>query len=108
MKLRNSLVIVASVLSVSFGATEPKKFAVVRAAFSQMEDGEIIGSNDAFVPGETIYFRCNIEGYKRGEKDLVHLTYSVEAKDSHGMLLQSAQTGKVETRLSEEDKDWLP
>jgi hypothetical protein len=92
----------------ALAAPEPKKLGVVRMIFAQMEDGDVVGASDPFVPGETVHFRCNIEGFKRGEKDVIHLSYQVEAKDSRGLLLQSQQSGNVEATLAPEDKDWLP
>jgi len=76
--------------------------------FSQIEDGEAAAVDDTFVPGETIHFRCLIEGFKKGEKDAILLSYQVEARDSQGNLLQNIQQGKVDSTVSPEDKDWLP
>jgi len=111
MKSRNAIQIAVLVSLFSLSAipeTEPKKLGIVRPAFSQMEDGEPSAADETFVPGETLHFRCLIEGYKRGVKDAILLTYEVEARDSNGNLLQEVQKGKVESNLSEEDKDWMP
>ena len=34
--------------------------------------------------------------------------FEIEAKDAKGVLLLAPTTGKIETNLSPEDKDWLP
>ncbi len=95
-----------------FAAPEEKKLAVVRPLFSQMEDGAPVSSGFQFVPGETIHFSCQIEGYKRSENkdgdDEIMVTYQVEARDSHGVLLQPAQDGKEAATLTSEDKNWMP
>lgn len=92
----------------ALAATEPKKLAIIKPAFSQMEDGEVAPADEEFAPGETLHFRCFIEGYKKGEKDAILISYQVEARDAAGNLLQNIQTGKVESNLSPEDKDWMP
>ena len=95
-----------------FGATEEKNLAVVRPLFSQMEDGAPASQGFQFVPGETIHFSCQVEGYKRSENkdgdDDILLTYQVEARDSRGVLLQPAQEGKEAAALTAEDKNWMP
>lgn len=94
-----------------WAAPADKKFAIVRSMFSQSEDGPPVASDYQFLPGETVYFSCQTEGYKKVEKDekmQVYLSYEVEVQDSRGALLQAPQDGKVQTAVSAEDKDWLP
>lgn len=91
-----------------FCAPVPKKFAIVRAAFSQTEDGPAAARDEQFVPGETIFFRCQVEGYQKSETDEIHLSYVVEAKDARGVPLQLSETGVINSTLSAEDKDWSP
>src|SRR5258707_13560497 len=89
-------------------APAQKKLAIVRPAFSQSEDGEVVSSKYQFLGGEVLYFSCQVEGYTKTEKDEIHLTFQIEAKDASGVLLQAATIGKVEANLSPEDKNWLP
>lgn len=94
------------------GAPAEKKLAIVRPLLSQMEDGAPVSSGYEFLPGETIHFSCQIEGYKRVEdKSLVEkilLAYQVEARDSRGVLLQPVEEGKEGGTVTAEDKDWMP
>jgi hypothetical protein len=92
----------------SAAAPVPKKFGIVRQAFSQSEDGEVASSKYEFLGGEVLYFSCQVEGYAKTEKDDIKLTFEIEAKDAKGVLLVAPITGKIETNLSPEDKDWLP
>jgi hypothetical protein len=84
----------------------------VRPLLSQAEDGAPVSSGFDFLPGETIHFSCQVEGYKKTEdKDEVEsllLTYQVEARDSHGVLLQPVQDGKEGGTVTSEDKNWMP
>ncbi len=89
-------------------APTPKKFAIVRMAFAQSDDGVPAAADDYFVPGETIFFRCEVEGYQKTEKNEIHVSYQVDAQDSRGALLLAPEKGVVETTLSPEDKNWTP
>jgi hypothetical protein len=92
----------------SIAAPAPKKLAIVRMAFAQSEDGVPAASDEHFVPGETIFFRCEVEGYQKTEKAEIHVTYQVDAQDAGGKRLLAAENGIVETTLSPEDKNWSP
>jgi hypothetical protein len=95
-------------VAASSAAPVPKKLAIVKLAFSQSEDGEVVSSKYQFLGGEALYFSCQVEGYAKTEKDEIHLTFQMEAKDANGVLLVAPTIGKVESTLSPEDKDWLP
>ena len=88
------------------------KLAIVRPMLSQMEDGAPVSSGYEFLPGETVHFSCQIEGYKRtedkDENEHVLLTYQLEARDPQGVLLQPVQQGKEAGTLTSEDKKWMP
>ena len=97
---------------VCFAAPEEKKLAIVRPLLSQMEDGAPVSSGFEFLPGETIHFSCQVEGYKKIEEQFdvqkISLTYQVAARDSRGILLQAVQEGKEGGTVTAEDKNWLP
>lgn len=102
---------------VCLAATPEKKLAIVHTAFAQSEDGPPVASDFQFVPGETIFFSCQAEGYKKVpldpkaptvDKADVYISYQLEVRDSRGVLLQPPQDGKIKTTVSPEDKDWLP
>jgi hypothetical protein len=97
---------------VCLAAPAEKKLAIVRPLLSQMEDGAPVSSGYEFLPGETIHFSCQIEGYQKIEEkyDVKKLlvTYQVEARDHHGVLLQPLQEGKEGGTVSAEDKNWMP
>ncbi len=106
MKYLIALILAAQVATLA--APAPKKFAIVNAAFAQNDDGPAAARDEQFVPGETLFFRCQVEGYKRTEKDEVHLTYQVEAKDARGAALLAAENRVVQSTLAPEDKEWSP
>jgi hypothetical protein len=93
-------------------APAEKKLAIVRPLLSQIEDGAPVSSGYEFLPGETIHFTCQIEGYRKMEDkqevEKLLVTYQVEARDSRGILLQPVQEGKEGGTVSAEDKNWMP
>lgn len=83
------------------------KLTITKVVFAQSEDGPAVVNYD-FVPGESIFFSCRVEGYSKSDKDEISLTYQIQAKDGSGILLQPAASGKVNATLAPEDKDWRP
>ena len=83
---------------VCLAAPAAKKLAIVRPLLSQMEDGAPVSSGYEFLPGETIHFSCQVEGYQKvedkSEVEKLLVTYQVEARDPRGVLLQPVQEGK--------------
>jgi hypothetical protein len=97
---------------VCLAAPAAKKLAIVRPLLSQMEDGAPVSSGYEFLPGETIHFSCQVEGYQKvedkSEVEKLLLTYQVEARDPRGVLLQPVQEGKEGGTVAAEDKNWMP
>jgi hypothetical protein len=100
------LCVTASLLSSA--APAEKKFAIVRLAFAQTEDGPGLASTYQFIAGESVFFSCLVDGYTKSDKNEIFLTYQIQAKDARGILLQPASTDKIEASLAPEDKDWRP
>ena len=96
----------------AFAADKP--LAIVHPVFARSEDGPPEASDEEFVPGETIYFSCQAEGYRKMDKpddygkQNVALTFQIEVRDKSGALLKPIKEGKVETTVTQEDKDWKP
>lgn len=91
-----------------------KPLAIVHSVFSLSEDGPPEASDEDFVPGETIYFSCQVEGYRKVDKpddygkQNVALQYQIEVRDKRGALLKPLKQDKVETTVTQEDKNWKP
>ena len=91
-----------------------KPLAIVHPVFARGEDGAPEASDEDFVPGETIHFSCQVEGYRKVDKpddygkQNVSLKFQIEVRDQSGVLLKPVQDGKIETTVTEEDKDWKP
>ena len=85
----------------------PAPLAIIDASVQQYEDGLPVTS-EPFRPGETVFFSFQVEGYSVSEDNKVALSYRIEVQDPDGVLLVKPDTGRVETELSYQDKDWLP
>ncbi len=101
-------------VSVSLAIAADKPLAVVHPVFARSEDGAPEASDEDFVPGETIYFSCQAQGYRKADKpddygkQNVSLKFQIEVRDKNGVLLKPVQEGKLETTVTQEDKDWMP
>ena len=77
----------------------------------QSDDGPPVPGSFQFVPGDLVFFSCQLGGYKKVENDHkqeIYLTYSIEVRDQRGVLLAPAEDGKIATEVSAEDKNWMP
>lgn len=93
---------------VSLAQTPGKPLTVVNATLHQFEDGAPILSGHQFIPGETVFFSFQIQGYSVPADQKVQLSYRIEVFDSDGTPVAEAKAGNVETELTEQDKEWLP
>jgi hypothetical protein len=106
--------VVALVLSGCLAVAADKPLAILHPVFARGEDGPPEASDEEFVPGETIYFSCQAEGYRKADKpddygkQNVALTFQIEVRDKSGALLKPIKEGKVETTVTQEDKNWQP
>ena len=91
-----------------------KPLAIVHTVFATSEDGPPEASDEEYVPGETLHFSCQAEGFRKVDKpneypkQNVSLKFQIEVRDKTGALLKPVQEGKIETIVTPEDKDWMP
>src|SRR5581483_4001107 len=105
------LLTLASIATViAAGATPPKSLSIERITFSQYEDGEGVAPEYGFVPGETVFFSFHVSGYRYveddNEKRELAVDYAIDVKDPTGIPVIEPQSGKVNTELVPEDKNW--
>jgi hypothetical protein len=109
-----SLAAVLVLISGGSAFAADKALAIAHAVFARSEDGPPEASDENFVPGESLYFSCQVEGYRKSDKpddygkQNVSLKFQIEVRDQAGALLQPIQEGKIETTVTQEDKDWKP
>ena len=104
------LAIFGAVLDPSLTA-EPN-FTVERMALHQFEDGPFLADSYEFLPGETAYFSCRLSGYQTenidNEQRQVKISWKATVFDPAGVAIEAPKQGRIESKLSKEDKDWLP
>jgi hypothetical protein len=111
VKLADAVLVLASGCVV---LAADKPLAIIHPEFATSEDGPPEASDQGFVSGETIYFSCQVEGYRKVDKpddygkQNIALKYQIEVRDKNGILLKPIQEGKIETAVTQEDKDWKP
>jgi hypothetical protein len=107
----------AAILVLAWGlvaSAADKPLAIVHPVFARSEDGVPEASDEDFVPGETVYFSCQAEAYRKMDKpddygkQNVSLKFQIEVRDKSGALLKPVEEGKIETTVTQEDKDWKP
>ena len=88
-----------------------KPLGITAVAISQFEDGPDVPNDFVFDPGDTVFVRFQIEGYKApplDEPGTIPLSYILDAKDPSGVPIVETRSGKVEVELAPQDKEWLP
>jgi hypothetical protein len=81
---------------------------IINPRIAQSEGGEPMPAGFAHVPGEVIFFSCQVEGYKATSAGKIRLSYKVEALDPHGVRLIEPIAGNIEENLAPQDKNWKP
>ena len=81
-------------------------------ALHKFEDGPLLDASYEFLPGETAYFSCRLEGFQteQGGEDVrnAKLSWTMEERDPAGALLEPAAAGRIEASLFPQDTNWLP
>ena len=109
-----SLALALVVASGCIAIAADKPLAVVHPVFATSEDGPPEASDEDFVSGETIHFSCQVEGYRKADKpddygkQNVSLKFQIEVRDKSGVLLKPVKDEKIETTVTQEDKNWMP
>ncbi|MGA2182511.1 MAG: hypothetical protein ABSH47_05725 [Bryobacteraceae bacterium] len=82
--------------------------SIVNTALQQYEDGPRMPADLGYAAGELAFFSVEIAGYQKSEKDHIQLAWEWKCLDPSGIPLVEPASGKVETDVSPEDKEWLP
>jgi hypothetical protein len=96
------------VTAVLTAATPPKSFKIIDAGIRQTEDGPLAEKGTTFVPGEVIFFSCRLDGYQVSTDRKVSVLYQFSAVDPAGVPVVEPASGKIDTELALEDKEWKP
>jgi hypothetical protein len=102
--------VLAALLFAILLPAQQAELRIVQAALHEYEDGPSIPKGYRFNSGDQIFLSLRVAGFKAtpGEDKRVSLTYTAQAEDERGRLLESAVSGKVAASLAAEDKEWMP
>lgn len=95
------------------GIAEPclAALTVERLGVHQFEDGPLLDTSHVYLPGETVYVSCRIAGFQAAtanDQRSVKLSWQLRAVDPAGVLVTPVASGRIETPVFAQDKDWLP
>ncbi len=109
MSTRFAIVLMAA-MTVVMNAAD-KKLTIEHMELAQSEDATRVPSDFRFLPGDVVFFSCQVAGYaKRAREDdsLVDMEYQIDVRDAKGLLVIPIENGKVAANITAEDKDWSP
>jgi hypothetical protein len=90
---------------------EAAKLTIVQPTIHDYEDSPAVGSSYRFNPGDRVFVSFRIGGFQvtPGEDERrIRLSYTIEPQDERGTPLELPASGKVDTALNAEDKEWMP
>ena len=102
------LLALAALPAATLAAADKKPLSIPSVIFSQYEDGPPVPAGFDFLPGDTVFVRFFIAGYHKTEDGKISISRTVDVLDPEQVRLVPARSGKLETELAEEDKDWMP
>ncbi len=107
--MRTRLLLLVLIAAALLPAKAPKvPLAIVNTALQQYEDGPRLPADDGYGAGELAFFSLEIAGYQKSEKDHIQLNWEWKCLDPAGIPLVEPGSGKMDTDVSVEDKEWLP
>jgi len=104
--MRTRFAVLFALALAAYSATAP--LAILKPSISDMEDGPAVPAAFTFVPGQFIFMKFQVNGFKVSDDQKIHLSYKMDALDPKGVRLMETVTGQVDTTLAPEDKNWKP
>ena len=98
---------IAFALGALLYAADPS-LVIEHPAVHVSDDGASLPSGYRFHPGDTVYFDFQLSGYQQTEDRDIRLAWRIEVQDPQGIPLVEPAEDKLATRLSEEDRHWMP
>jgi hypothetical protein len=90
---------------------ETVRLTIVQPAIHDYEDSPAVAGSFRFNQGDRVFLSFRIGGFQVAsseEEKRIKLTYSIQPQDERGIPLETPSTGKVDTALAAEDKEWMP
>ena len=111
MKMYRVLRLACFLAALTASAATDTKLSIVQPMLHETEDGPVIPKDYRYQAGDLVFFSFQIAGYKKTGEDQdlkIDIAYEMNVRDPKGVLLDPPDVGSVGTKVSQEDKDWLP
>jgi hypothetical protein len=92
----------------SFPAPAASPLRIIHAGIQEMEDGANALPGSSFVPGQSVFFSFQIDGYQVSPDKKIKVGYEVDVFDPQGVRVMETIESNVDAALADEDKDWKP
>lgn len=104
--MRARSLLLFAIAAAAFSAPAP--LTIVKPVVTDIEDGPAVASDFTFVPGQFVYVKFQISGFKASEEHKIQLSYKTDVLDPKGVHVVETMADKVDTTLAPEDKNWKP
>lgn len=100
------LVFLMALLGASGRADKP--LSIVNPVFQDSDGGSPLPAGFIHIPGETMFFTFQVDGFKASSAEKIRLNYKIDAVDPHGVRIVEPVESLIEETLAPEDKNWKP
>lgn len=91
-----------------FSAQAAGPLRIVHGTVQEMEDGGAAPPGSSFVPGQSLFFSFQVEGYQVSADKKIKVGYQTDVFDPEGVRVIEPIESNVDATLADEDKDWKP
>ena len=102
------LALVEALFLASLPSPAASPLKIIHATIQEMEDGAAALPGSSFVPGQSVFFSFQIDGYQVSPDKKIKVGYEVDVFDPQGVRLMETIESNVDAALADEDKDWKP
>jgi hypothetical protein len=94
-------------LTFAAGAAEAP-LEVITPLVAQSDGGTPVPAGFTHVPGEALFFTCQVANYGKDAEQKVKLRYTIELLDPRGVRVLEPFTNQIQAELTPQDKEWKP
>jgi hypothetical protein len=101
-------VLVATLAMAAVASAAPAPLQIVIPLVSQSEGGAPDPPGFSHVPGEVLFFSCQVAGYQKDVALKIHLTYSIQGFDPAGVPFVEPVSNEITAEVTPQDREWKP
>ncbi len=108
MDVRCLLRSLAGCLLALAASAQTRNLTILQPALHQFDGGPPLPGAHEFHAGEYVWVSFLVDGYKVVEKDVIRLSYEIEAVDADGVKYVETKKDTIQATLAVQDKEWKP